>query len=359
MKKVLFIIILIGLFVNNTKATHVFGGDMSFTQIGANQFILKFRMAHDNLSLGWDSTGVTIFENTSNSLITVVNLKRDSTNKLILRNGIIKIDSIYISFFSDTLTLSSNPNGYYTSWSHCCRISSLINIVPSTMTLTCQIPNPIITGGNSNPEFVQYPDSLYMCIGMPKTLDFSCIDPDGDSLVYSLKTPHNIASSGGRKPFFPVGWNAAFNVSNYIGPGASISINPSTGIITANAAQLGRYQIAVLCEEYRNGVKIGETYRDIPVPAVNCSILSTDNYISSTAINIFPNPSNGNFTLFIEDYNHSNFNLNVIDVTGKLVYNQQINSPQTFINLEKLNRGIYFIQLNDGVNRTSKRIVIQ
>lgn len=115
-----------------------------------------------------------------------------------------------------------------------------------------------------------------MCVSLAKILDFSCTDPDGDSLVYSLVTPYNnSSSSGGGKPFTLSNWNLGFGLPNYLGPGASCTINSSTGIVTTRATQLGFYQIAVLCEEYRNGVKIGESYRDIPVPAINCSILST------------------------------------------------------------------------------------
>lgn len=162
MKKLVLFIALTIFVSSDAKSSHVYGGDMHFEQIGANKFILFFRLTHDSIGI-IDSTSVGIYENNSNLCIKSKTLTKDSTRKWILKNGSVKIDSIYVSFFSDTLSLANKPNGYYSSWSECCRISYLKNISSGSHTLTCQIPNPALPSRNSNPEFVRYPDSFCVC----------------------------------------------------------------------------------------------------------------------------------------------------------------------------------------------------
>jgi gliding motility-associated-like protein len=53
-----------------------------------------------------------------------------------------------------------------------------------------------------------------------------------------------------------------------------MSIDPQTGIISAQPPNLGVYVFAVRVQEYRNGVKIGEVRRDIQYQVVNCLVTS-------------------------------------------------------------------------------------
>ena len=358
MKKLILLLPILLLFSFNSKSSHVNGYDMRIEQTGANSFNVFVRDQASNIASPL-TFSIQIRENTSNSLIKTVTLSLDSSRYKFIFSGTAKIDSMKISYYSGTTTLANNANGYYANARECCRNLSN-NMNTGAIIYNCLIPDPFITRGNSNPKFIEYYDNYNMAINVNKQLDFSCSDSDGDSLVYSLMQSFGTVGSGGGKPYTQTPWNPGYNVANVIGPGSPCTINSSTGIVTTKPAALGNYVIAVKCEEFRNGIKIGEVIRDILIPAhaiTSTKIKELENQYPK--LSVYPNPSNGNFTLSIEDYNHSNFKINVIDVTGKLVYNQQINSPQTSINLEKLNKGIYFMQLNDGVNQTTKRIVIQ
>ena len=75
----------------------------------------------------------------------------------------------------------------------------------------------------------------------------------------------------------------------------------------------------------------------------NASISPKNN---ATNIKIFPNPSSGNFNVMLNDFEGNNFDLNIYNVTGQLIYNQAnlqptIGYPISIGN----NKGIYFLEI--------------
>ncbi len=82
--------------------------------------------------------------------------------------------------------------------------------------------------------------------------------------------------------------------------------------------------------------------------------------INNIVFNIFPNPSDGMFTLQLENINFQHGSITVYDVTGKLVYMQK-EIPKTPIHKVKIDtpKGIYLLklQLDDAIQ--TKQIVIE
>ena len=70
---------------------------------------------------------------------------------------------------------------------------------------------------------------------------------------------------------------------------------------------------------------------------------------------VYPNPNNGNF--MVETNNDLTQNLQVFDVTGKVVLSQQINS-KSYVDCSSLNEGVYNISIGNDNNITNKRLVI-
>ena len=355
MKKLLLLLLLLTSISMSSKASHYYGNDLRLNQIGANQFVLILRLATSTAHT--PQVGCAVYSEVANALITNVSLQLDSSrNDTTVFGG--NTFTLSIAYYSDTVTLANNPNGYYAVAGHCCRGMSM-NHVSSNMLYTCNIPDPAIVGGNSNPKFVDYPDSLFMLVNTPRFLDFSATDPDGDSLVYSLITPYD-NTTGGTKPFSLLAFNAGYNNPNILGPGAAISINSSTGFLTTRPAQLGSYFVAVKCEEYRNGVKIGEVVRDILIPSVNSSIFTSldekNNEISAT---IFPNPSQGSFSILLTEKEISNSKLEIIDITGKQIMTNIINSKRTTVVTTDWGKGVYVIRITKGDSQTMKKVIIQ
>jgi hypothetical protein len=76
--------------------------------------------------------------------------------------------------------------------------------------------------------------------------------------------------------------------------------------------------------------------------------------------NVSPNPSNGQFKVQI-DAENARFNLSVRNMIGQVVYNEDISVNNTLtknIDLSNLDKGIYFVSLENGVNREVQKAVI-
>ena len=96
------------------------------------------------------------------------------------------------------------------------------------------------------------------------------------------------------------------------------------------------------------------TSNNIPVPTlISTCTLGLDS-VKNESFTIYPNPA-GN-TLFIQNQNRGEIsNLTILDITGKTLIDQKAVSTQ--INLEQLQQGIYFIQIqSQGKTHTQKFI---
>lgn len=94
--------------------------------------------------------------------------------------------------------------------------------------------------------------------------------------------------------------------------------------------------------------------------AIN-SNLSVDDVIKGDALTIYPNPSNGIFTIEL-DTKASNVSYAVFNLEGKLITQSNINANGTKIsqqvNLSHLPSGTYMVQVNNGAEKISKKLII-
>jgi hypothetical protein len=68
-------------------------------------------------------------------------------------------------------------------------------------------------------------------------------------------------------------------------------------------------------------------------------------------IKVFPNPNNGNFTLYYQ-LTAAKSILQIVDMTGRIVYNQNLNGFEgtEYINVSDISNGIYFWEVVSGNN---------
>lgn len=141
------------------------------------------------------------------------------------------------------------------------RNNGVINIpysvnVPMFISTTIVV-NPIL-GPNSSPILTNPPIDMG-CVGLPFYHNPGAYDPDGDSLAYSL---------------IPCRGEDGLNIIGYAYPSAtnSFSIDPVSGTLTWDSPILqGEYNVAILIEEFRNGIRMSAITRDMQINIIPCN----------------------------------------------------------------------------------------
>lgn len=91
-----------------------------------------------------------------------------------------------------------------------------------------------------------------------------------------------------------------------------------------------------------------------------CGNLSSVETKPENAIaSVFPNPSSGLFTITLNNTNHKFFYGSVTDFTGKTVLVFSTSADRHNIDCSGLSAGIYLLNITDGVNRFSEKIVVK
>ena len=82
----------------------------------------------------------------------------------------------------------------------------------------------------------------------------------------------------------------------------------------------------------------------------------------AVAFDLYPNPSNGLFHLYLELFKRSDLEIAVMDMQGRSVYNEQVRRAQTYqgdIDLSALSKGVYVLSLKAGDRKIFHKVVIQ
>ncbi|MDD3860246.1 MAG: hypothetical protein PHW83_08600, partial [Bacteroidales bacterium] len=249
MKRLTFAILLI-LFVLQLHATHNRAGEITYRQISDLTFEVTI-ITYTATGPGWtaDRPELEVLwgDNTSNVLPRIEEVFLPDYYK---RNKYVGIHTypgpgIYVIVVEDpnrNLGVSNIPNSVNTVFS-----------ITTTMLINSTI------GTNSTPVLTQPPVDK-AAVGQLFVHNPGAYDADGDSISYKLTTCR--AENG--EP-----------ILGYTLPEASesLTVNAVTGDLIWNTpVQAGVYNIAMLIEEWRNGIKIGSIIRDMQI-----EVYDTDN----------------------------------------------------------------------------------
>jgi len=267
-----------------TSATHIVGGELYYTYQGNNQYLIQltvYRDCFNGIPPFDDPAYVGIWDSNHNLIMEVPMSPNDSATvpSIINSNCVLPPSNICVRVanYYATVTLPPIPGGYQLGYQRCCRngtIQNVVNPLGTGATFYATIPGG--TPVNSNPHFDALPPA-FICNGYPFVFDHSASDADGDSLVYSICTPLNGATTGNAAPLpstspppFPnILFQAPFNIANLMG-GIPLTINPQTGILTATPNTLGQFVVGICVSEYRNGVLLSTSTRDYQINVVDC-----------------------------------------------------------------------------------------
>jgi gliding motility-associated-like protein len=338
MKKSLFIFLL-SLCSLVSFADHIKGGWIyyEYLGVGAATNTSKYKITvKQYIRCGFLSSGqkdlqvfLGIFDGVTNQLIqteTIPLAASDSIRKIDFSCITNPPDVCYNIFdYVGTIDLPNNSGGYILSVQRCCRIPGIINVSNSSqvgLTYTNTIPgiiNATSYRNNSSPAFAQK-DTVIVCHNSPFTFNFSATDADKDSLSYffidgltggSGNSPVPNPPVLPAPPYFPnavIPYNAGYSGSSPLGPG--VTINSFTGIISGVApAPVGTYVVAVGVNEYRGGVLIGTTRKEIHIDVGNCDLIGADpvcsscNIVATSSVSYFT--SCNSFTTTFANVNNS------------------------------------------------------
>ena len=324
-------IIIASLIWISSFASHIVGGDISVRYVSGNDFEVTLIFYRDCLNgqVGFDSqVTLGVFDKVTDAFEFQFTMSMISQDSLALGDSCFTPSNLCVEqgVYRDIITFPNNPNGYYLSWQRCCRNNIIQNITgpgSAGMVFYAEIPDPIL--GNSTPVFGSYPNA-YLCQNQLNTQNFSAVDIDGDSLVYSLITPLNGNANTSNNtpppspgPYSNINWQSPYNASDMIGGSPVISINAQTGILTANPSTLGVYVFAVRVEEYKNGIKIGEIRREIQYQVLVGNMNSPPSF-SQPVTNVYTLIAGDSICINVEA-SDPNSDLVVLSATSELFLN--------------------------------------
>jgi len=286
-------------------ATHLVGGEIYYTHLGGNQYLVTLKVYRDcgpanTLGTGfddqvyigmWDGTG-SIGDN--DGLTIPLSQSNVSNVPVILGNpcGTPPPElCIEQAIYSATVTLPPTNYGWDLVWQRCCRNPSISNLQnfggtdnPGA-TFVAHVPGNNDGANayqNSSPVFQELPP-VAVCANFAFTWDHSAIDPDGDELVYSLCAPLDGGGTGNGNgpnspvpnpplapPYNSVPYMPGFSATYPITSNPAMAIDPITGFITGTPTQPGQYAIGICVSEYRNGQLLSTTVRDFQFNVTLC-----------------------------------------------------------------------------------------
>jgi len=341
------------------QATHIIGGEISYSCIGNNRYQVELRLYRDcnGISLGPSAQVFVNGSGTCTGFSQPVTLTRSFIAELpscsmgqTTCNGGTAPGYEEVTYIG-ILDLSTMPAGctWTLSYSNCCRnwnITNLANAGSSTFYIEAVLSDGSISC-NSSPQFVNIP-IIFACNDIPYTFANGIIDPDGDSIVFSLANPLSNATT-------PISYNAPFSPTTPLTTTSGINMNPVTGQISFTPTG-GLSQVAVIdvvAEEFRNGILIGRTQRSMHVIVYICS--GTNNSFTLDSVSHVVNGSpqwQGTSTIFYacpgEDL-HFQLSLSDVDVSNTL----DIHPPYSSLLQSYPNASINITYTTPGLNNTA------
>ncbi|GIV33895.1 MAG: hypothetical protein KatS3mg031_1430 [Chitinophagales bacterium] len=320
-------LIIIGSLAFHTEAAHIVGGDMYYACLGNNTYRITLKIYRDcNASgpnvAGFDDPAYIAIYDASGFVVEVVEasltsgpvrIPPETQNPCLQAPANVCVEEGTYSF---DRYLPPSAGGYDVVYIRCCRNATILNIqTPDEVgaTYTVHIPGTNGVACNSSPYFSNFPP-IVICVNEPIDFNHSAIDPDGDSLVYSLCTPYSGASSSDPQPYpstirGPLGfvnYHPGYSSSNALGGNPPLTIS-SSGRLTGLPSRQGQFVVGVCVTEYRNGVRIGEIKRDFQFNVVQCGsnvlakipVVDTSGASASRTSGVFIYQCQGFFVQFI------------------------------------------------------------
>lgn len=259
---------------NSLFATHVQGGDITYTCLGGNQYRITMSFYRDCAGVAAPNTVPINAKSVSCGQDYTITLNRVAGTgievspicpslKTVCTGGTYPGVQEYI--YSGITTLPAQCADWVFSSNISARNNAISTIVdPANQNLYIEsVLDNLNFPCNNSPSFTNKPVP-FICVGEPFCFNNGALDADGDSLYYALVTPL-------KGPGTPVTYISPYTATQPLSSTPPVSFNPKTGDICMTPSQLEVTVFSVVVKEYRKGKLIGSILRDIQLRTVTCN----------------------------------------------------------------------------------------
>lgn len=264
----------LALAVLGAKATHMSGGEIYWECIGTNQYRIRLIVYRDCAGINVDpSYNLVLTSPCGNRNLTVSTNGGTELSQLCdtqLPNSTCNggtLPGIQQYIYTGTITLQP-CDSWRITWTNIYRNNAIVNLTnPGTRQMFIEsVLNSAAAPCNDSPTFTNSAIP-YVCLGYPVSYSYGAVDPEADSLSYSLIGARMINGT-------PIPYVAPFTPS---GPIDGLTLDPVSGQLNFTLNQAGNWVVVVLVTEYdENGNAIGSIMRDMQFVAYPCSNIPPD-----------------------------------------------------------------------------------
>ncbi len=287
----IFIILSAFLFSQQSIASHLMGGEITWKCQANGQYIFKMILYRDCSGNGPSMPTMISLEVYGNPSLTYIPMN-DSTisdisycqnypeNNCNSANPLLGTIQEGL-FFSNPITLNGVPpaTGWTFVWHSCCRNGAITNVTPNGFSLRAtmfpyngQNADPCF---DSSPSFAEKPKSV-LCSGSPFVYNHGAFDDDMDSLHFEwgipLEEPTNLPPAAwnpddtlGANPYYAT-FNAPYDFQHplpYLSPNTGATIDLLNGEINFTSFTAGNFVTNVKVSSFKCGIKVSEVFREI------------------------------------------------------------------------------------------------
>ena len=271
----LFLLVFLSIFCKQSFASHLMGCDLSYTNVGPDSFKVRLSLYRDCsgiLPAVTEFVHVTSTSCASNISLPLTRLPGYPIEVVQYCTSVVStclggtMPGVQQYIYEGYVKLPTRCNDWIFNYTNCCRNVAITTItVPGSASVYIEAKlDNIAAPTNNSPVFTTLPVPV-VCLNEPYVYNHGILEADGDSIYYTLVPCNNTT-------------NTTF--VNYISPRSAISpISSSSGFtlngldgdinFTPNVLQVGVFSIKA--NEYRAGVLIGTTQRDIQLSVYNCN----------------------------------------------------------------------------------------
>ncbi len=369
--KNIYLIFFLLLFTNlSSFATHLRGGEIRTTHISGQTYKISVVLYLDNTTgQGASSTESSIEVCTGDG--PVMQLSRTSITP------ISNATNTSLAIYEGTHTYSSSGR-YQISARITNRTANILNYTHSEETPMFLWTVVNTAFANSTPFLPLL--SFEAGVKQPFVLDLSATDTEGDSITYTVQklsktNPGTCAvRTTDNEYLYPNDVNAA-------GTFAVDAVKRK--LIWTAPTQVGQYIYALVVHEWRNGIRISETYREgvvvvtdkpgntVEIPPYQfaetqgtiTSVPKPSSPEISISVDAFPIPTENYITVKAYSQDAALISLQVIDIQGRVVMEYKGKTLDRNLeyefDLRKLSSGLYLIKASNNVESVTKKIMRQ